>query len=276
MLPMTSQPRYACDAAARRSFAVNGMTLRALEWGRPGRPALCFLHGGSAHSHWFDAVVPSFVDRFHIISLDQRGHGQSDWAPDARYGTEQFASDLVGVMDHLDWERMVVVGHSMGGIVISKAAELVPQRIAHLVYLAAVALRDGESLAQVQGPIVRALLAGMAAGRGDGTFLFPAELAWARWMGDIPRDQPALGAALASLTPQALRAFVEPAPLPRFWSLETPRTYVRCLRDAAVTPDRAAMFASRLGVTPIDLDTAHDPMLSAPDELARVLDRIPA
>jgi len=91
------------------------MTLRALEWGQPGRPALCFLHGGSAHSHWFDAVVPSFVDRFHIISLDQRGHGQSDWAPDARYGTEQFASDLVGVMDQLGWERMVVVGHSMGG-----------------------------------------------------------------------------------------------------------------------------------------------------------------
>ena len=115
MLPMTSQPSYACDAAARRSFTVNGMTLRALEWGQPGRPALCFLHGGSAHSHWFDAVVPSFVDRFHIISLDQRGHGQSDWAPDARYGTEQFTSDLVGVMDHLGWERMVVVGHSMGG-----------------------------------------------------------------------------------------------------------------------------------------------------------------
>jgi pimeloyl-ACP methyl ester carboxylesterase len=115
MLPMTSLPSYACDAAARRSFTVNGMTLRALEWGQPGRPALCFLHGSSAHSHWFDAVVPSFVDRFHIISLDQRGHGQSDWAPDARYGTEQFASDLVGVMDQLGWERMVVVGHSMGG-----------------------------------------------------------------------------------------------------------------------------------------------------------------
>ena len=115
MQPMTSQPSYVCDAAARRSFTVHGMTLRALEWGQPGRPALCFLHGGSAHSHWFDAVVPSFVDRFHIISLDQRGHGQSDWAPDARYGTEQFASDLVGVMDQLAWERMVVVGHSMGG-----------------------------------------------------------------------------------------------------------------------------------------------------------------
>ena len=115
MLSMTSQPYYACDAAVRRVFMVNGLTLRALEWGQPGRPPLCFLHGGSAHAHWFDAVVPAFRDGFHIICLDQRGHGESDWALDARYGTEEFASDLVGVMDHLDWERAVVVGHSMGG-----------------------------------------------------------------------------------------------------------------------------------------------------------------
>ncbi|HTY80599.1 MAG TPA: alpha/beta hydrolase [Candidatus Bathyarchaeia archaeon] len=112
---MTSRSSYLCDAATRRSFVVNGMTLRALEWGEPGRPSLCFLHGGSAHAHWFDEVVPRFVDRFHVISLDQRGHGESDWAPDSRYGTEQFASDLLGVFDALGWGQVVLVGHSMGG-----------------------------------------------------------------------------------------------------------------------------------------------------------------
>ena len=115
MLPMTSRSSYLCDAATRRSFVVNGMTLRALEWGEPGRPSLCFLHGGSAHAHWFDGVVPRFVDRFHVISLDQRGHGESDWAPDSRYGTEQFASDLLGVFDALGWDQVALVGHSMGG-----------------------------------------------------------------------------------------------------------------------------------------------------------------
>ena len=115
MLAMTSRPSYVCDVATRRSFVVNGMTLRALEWGKPGRPGLCFLHGGSAHAHWFDGVVPRFVDRFHVISLDQRGHGESDWAPDSRYGTEQFAADLLGVIDALGWEQATLVGHSMGG-----------------------------------------------------------------------------------------------------------------------------------------------------------------
>src|SRR5439155_1573350 len=61
------------------------------------------------------AVVPAFVDRFHVISLDQRGHGESGWAPDGKYGTEQFASDLREVMDAMRWGRVVVVGHSMGG-----------------------------------------------------------------------------------------------------------------------------------------------------------------
>jgi pimeloyl-ACP methyl ester carboxylesterase len=49
------------------------------------------------------------------------------------------------------------------------------------------------------------------------------------------------------------------------------RTYVRCLRDVAVPPARAAVYAARLGVTPIDLDCAHSPMPSAPDALARIL-----
>ena len=61
---------FGCETARRRSFTVNGLALNALEWGEPGRPALCFLHGGSAHAHWFDGVAPAFADRYHIVSLD--------------------------------------------------------------------------------------------------------------------------------------------------------------------------------------------------------------
>lgn len=232
---------------------------------------------GAAHGAWcWEAVAGRLAASGHrVVTLDLPGHGRRA-AEVRRAGIAAYGEAVAQAMAREGVSRGILVGHSMGGIVIAKAAELVPQRIAHLVFLAAVVLRDGESLVQVQAPITRTLVAGMAAGRGDGTFLYPAETAWARWMGDVGRDRPVLGAALASLTPQAVRPFVEPAPLPRFWSLDTPRTYIRCLRDAAVTPERAAMFAARLGVAPVDLDTAHDPMLSAPDELARILDRIPA
>jgi pimeloyl-ACP methyl ester carboxylesterase len=112
---MVTDASYACHVARRRAVAVNGLRLHALEWGEPGRPALCFLHGGSAHAHWFDAVVPAFTGRYHVISLDQRGHGESQWAAPPAYATEDFVSDLKGVADALGWERMALVGHSMGG-----------------------------------------------------------------------------------------------------------------------------------------------------------------
>ena len=153
----------------------------------------------------------------------------------------------------------------MGGIVIPKAAELARERVAHLVFLAAVVLPSGGSLERVHlSPASRALMRGLAAGRGDGTFLYSAETAWARWMGDLPRHHPAVSRALALLTPQPLRPFVEPVDLSRFYTLSVPRTYVRCLGDLAVPPARAAGYAARLGVQPVDMKTAHNPMLSAP------------
>jgi pimeloyl-ACP methyl ester carboxylesterase len=112
---MTTAGSYACHVARQRTLAVNGLRLHALEWGEPGQPALCLLHGGSAHAHWFDAVVPAFVPRYHVIALDQRGHGESEWAQPAAYATEDFASDLERVMEAIGWSRMALAGHSMGG-----------------------------------------------------------------------------------------------------------------------------------------------------------------
>jgi len=133
MRRMIDPKRFGCETARSRSLQVGGLTLHALEWGAPGRPALCFLHGGSAHAHWFDAVVPAFVDRYHVLSLDQRGHGASQWAPDPAYATEDFARDLVGVMDALGWRRMTVIGHSMGGHNAMAFAAWHPERVERLV-----------------------------------------------------------------------------------------------------------------------------------------------
>lgn len=106
---------FGCAAARPRRLRVDGLELFALEWGAPRAHGLCFLHGGSAHAHWFDAVAPAFADQFHVISLDQRGHGESQWPDPPAYRTEDFTCDLRGVMDGLGWTRMILVGHSMGG-----------------------------------------------------------------------------------------------------------------------------------------------------------------
>ena len=133
MRPMTETIQFACETARPRALKVGGLTLHALEWGEPGRPALCFLHGGSAHAHWFDGVVATFADRFHVLSLDQRGHGASEWAPEPAYATEDFAGDLVGVADAMGWSRMTVIGHSMGGHNAIGFAAWYPDRTERLV-----------------------------------------------------------------------------------------------------------------------------------------------
>jgi pimeloyl-ACP methyl ester carboxylesterase len=96
-------------------------------------PPVCFLHGGAAHAHWFDRVIPALTDRFHTLALDQRGHGSSSWATPPRYATEDFAADLLALMDERGWPRMALVGHSMGGHNAMAFAAWHPERVSALV-----------------------------------------------------------------------------------------------------------------------------------------------
>src|SRR4029077_18895721 len=90
---MPPSSRFGCESARRRSVVVGGLGLSFLEWGNAGRPVLCFLHGGSAHGPLVDLVPPAVTQRFRVIGLDQRGHGESQWAEPPAYGTEHFAAD---------------------------------------------------------------------------------------------------------------------------------------------------------------------------------------
>jgi len=130
---MSPIARLGCETARKRSVVVEGLRLSFLEWGEAGRPTLCFLHGGSAHAHWFDRVTPTFTDRFHVIALDQRGHGESEWAKPPAYATENFAADLRGFVDALGLARVTLIGHSMGGHNSMSFAAWHPDRVQALV-----------------------------------------------------------------------------------------------------------------------------------------------
>jgi pimeloyl-ACP methyl ester carboxylesterase len=123
----------ACARAESRTLALRGLALRCLDWGGAGRPPLLLLHGGAAHAHWFDAVVEPFLDAWHVVSLDQRGHGESAWAVPPAYGTEDFTGDLEAVLDAFGWARATVVGHSMGGHNAMAFAAFHPARVRALV-----------------------------------------------------------------------------------------------------------------------------------------------
>src|SRR3990170_160213 len=143
------------------------------------------LAHAACHGAWcWDEVAARLRAKGHrVVTLDLPGHGRRA-AEVRRASVEAYGRAVADAMALEGISRGVLVGHSMGGLVIPKAAELAPARVAHLVFLAAVVVPDGGSLAEVNmNAAGRALVEGMAAGRGDGTFLYPAEIAWARWMG---------------------------------------------------------------------------------------------
>ena len=110
-----------------------GLDVHYLEWpGATDDPALIFLHGGGLHAHTFDVVGNLLRDRGRCISLDLRGHGDSEWAP-GRYGAEETADDLSATVAQLGLKRVVVVGHSMGGIGAIAWAARRPLELAGLV-----------------------------------------------------------------------------------------------------------------------------------------------
>jgi pimeloyl-ACP methyl ester carboxylesterase len=231
---------------------------------------------GMSHGAWaWEGLVRRLEhDGHRAIAPELPGHGRRAHER-ARASVEGYARAVADAMVQAGIARAVVVGHSMGGVVIPKVAELVPARVAHLVFLAAVVLRDGESLlgAQIPSPY-RPMLEGLARA-GGGVVQYPAAVEWERWLNDLPPGDPRVVDALARMTPQPLRPWRERVDMRRFEAMAVPRTYVRCLRDNAVTPSRAAQYAARLGVTPVDLDCAHEPMFSALDELVRILEKIP-
>ena len=151
---MSCPPAFACEAARRRVLAANSLRLHCLEWGSPERPGLLLLHGGAAHAHWFDTVATAFQDRFHVVALDQRGHGESQWPEPPSYRTEDFARDVVGVMDALGWSQMALLGHSMGGHNAMCFAAWHPARVSRLVIVdSRPAIPEEELLAMLQrGP----------------------------------------------------------------------------------------------------------------------------
>ena len=100
---------------ADQMLMVNGMNIHYLDWGTPGQPTMLLLHGLRGHCHSWDDVAARFCADYHVLALDQRGRGETDWAPRGDYSTDAFVADLEEFCDALSIEKFTLIGHSMGG-----------------------------------------------------------------------------------------------------------------------------------------------------------------
>ncbi len=87
------------------------------------------LTSNSAHWEHFGRKLSAY---YQIVALDQRGHGESEWAADG-YDIEKYVSDLLAFINYLETDSVVLVGHSLGGLVSMRCASLYPDRIEKII-----------------------------------------------------------------------------------------------------------------------------------------------
>ena len=118
-----------------KTIEVNGLKLHYADWDGEGVPAIT-LHGFALNHHSFDEVAPALNDVVRMLAFDQRGHGLSEWAAElGDYTRETMVGDVAGIVDGLGLERVVLVGHSMGGMNAMTYAARHPDRVEALVLI---------------------------------------------------------------------------------------------------------------------------------------------
>lgn len=100
-----------------RQVMIGGFLLHYLDWGNAGAPTVLCVHGYTSSADAFNGFARNFRDRFHIVALDVRGHGESAWSPTGAYAYHDQAGDLAAFADHLGLDQFILLGTSMGGII---------------------------------------------------------------------------------------------------------------------------------------------------------------
>jgi pimeloyl-ACP methyl ester carboxylesterase len=112
---------------------ANGLRLHYIDYGNDGAPWIVCVHGLTANAHSFDALAGVLAAKYHVISVDVRGRGDSQWGPPTEYLNQNYVTDLAKMLEELGIARASLVGTSMGGIISMMYAGGWPERVERLV-----------------------------------------------------------------------------------------------------------------------------------------------
>ena len=116
-----------------RFVSVNGLRIHYLDWGATDKPPLIMLHGIGRVAHTFDHIAAHFNKNYHVMAIDMRGHGDSDWDPQGAYLVEDYVKDIEGFAAQLQLRNIVIWGNSTGGRVAQVFAGLQPDLVAAVI-----------------------------------------------------------------------------------------------------------------------------------------------
>ena len=119
--------------AASHYVVRDNLRLHHLDWGNEGRHPIVLVHGSRLHAHVWNDFCRRFSARFHIVAIDQRGHGDSAWCKQQNYDLEEFYRDLRAVVEARRLQRFTLIGQSLGGRVSMMYAHRHPETLERLV-----------------------------------------------------------------------------------------------------------------------------------------------
>lgn len=163
-----------------------GLSLHVLEWSRSGVP-LVFVHGFGNEAHVWDDLAPAVAPYYRTLALDLRGHGDSDRDPDGRYDYDFHVADLEAATEALGIERLVLVGHSLGGRIAMLFAGRHPERMAGLVVVDSAPELDPRGTVRIQLDLQR------SGGGGEAGASGPSFASEAEYRALLARNYPAAG-----------------------------------------------------------------------------------
>ncbi len=225
---------------------------------------------GACHGAWcWRDVIPGLTARGHRVqALDMPGRG----APGPDAGDLTLADQARTITDACD-EPAILVGHSAGGFSISAAADLAPDQVDRLVYVAALLPRDGHSLVQMMGALKgKSTPARFIRTENKLGYIFDTTDA-APLLYNGADDEVAQW-ALTQICAEPSAPHRTPITLGGGFA-KTPKSYIRCTQDRVIPAvDQTEMAAGLQDKDIFDMTTGHSPFLSDPDRLVEILDTI--
>ena len=114
-------------------ISVGGVRVHYLDWGNAGAQPMVLLHGIQDCARSWDFFAEGLSVSHRVLALDNRGHGESEWAGPVRYGFSDYVSDLECLIDELRLQKIVLIGHSAGARYAFSYAANLPEAIESLV-----------------------------------------------------------------------------------------------------------------------------------------------
>ena len=226
---------------------------------------------GAWHGGWcWKNVIPLIEKEGHkVIAPDLPGHGD-DKRPIAEITLPAYTDRVCQILDEQS-ESVILVGHSMGGVVITQTAEYRPEKIKKLVYVTAFLLQNGEVLLQHAEPDTEALVLPNLIMSEDQSYATVKEEALKEVFYADCSDED-VEFAKSRLVPQAAAPFATPVNTTEENFGRVPRVFISCLRDKAISPSiQEKLYTALPCEKVISMDTSHSPFFSVPEELANHL-----